>query len=111
MAEVVLGDDGKALAKGWSGQPVWGLAIGLADNLPKGKLLDAPTGGGFLAAQMAERGFQVSGADMLAELWRFPRYPFCAADLDEGLPFRDDAFDVAMHVGSLQYLENPTAVM
>lgn len=108
---MVLDAEGKPLARGWSGQPVWDLAIRLAESVPPGKLLDAPSGGGYLAAQLAERGFQIAGADMLPELWRFPQYPFCAADMDRPLPFCDGAFDYVLHVGSLAYMENPTALM
>ena len=111
MAKMVLGEDGKPLAKGWSGQPVWDIAIGLADNLPKGRLLDAPSGGGYLAVQMAERGFEIAGVDLLAELWKFPQYPFCAADMDHPLPFCDEAFNTILHVGALQHLENPAAAI
>ena len=51
MAKEVLGADEKPLAKGWSGQPVWDLAIGLAASIPTGgKLLDAPSGGGYQAS-------------------------------------------------------------
>jgi SAM-dependent methyltransferase len=111
MSKTVLDAQGKPLAKGWSGQPVWDLAMRLAEGIPPGKLLDAPSGGGYLAAQLAERGFTVAGTDILAELWQFPQYPFCAADMDRPLPFRDGAFDAILHVGALAHMENQTAIM
>jgi SAM-dependent methyltransferase len=81
------------------------------EGVPAGKLLDAPSGGGYLAAQMAERGFQVSGVDIVRDLWQFPQYPFCCVDMDHPLPFRDGSFDSILHVGSLAHIENPAALM
>jgi SAM-dependent methyltransferase len=101
----------KPLAKGWSGQPVWDLALALTEGLPTGRLLDAPSGGGYLAAQFAQRGFEVVGVDILPELWQFPDLPFTRADMDEPLPFDPGRFDVAMHVGGLAHLENPSAIL
>ncbi|MCS6775639.1 MAG: class I SAM-dependent methyltransferase, partial [Chloroherpetonaceae bacterium] len=70
-----------------------------------------PSGGGYLAAQLAERGFQVVGADLVRDLWQFPQYPFLCADLDAPLPFQPESFDVVLHVGGLAHLENPAAII
>lgn len=101
----------KPLAKGWSGQPIWDLAHAITQGVPPGKLLDAPSGGGYLAQQFAERGFDVTGVDILPELWQFPELKFVAADMDEPLPFPDGDFDVVMHVGGLAHMENPSALI
>ncbi|HZP83984.1 MAG TPA: class I SAM-dependent methyltransferase [Chthonomonadaceae bacterium] len=102
--------EAKPLARGWSGQPIWDLALKLVAEMPGGRLLDAPSGGGYLSVQLAERGFQVVGVDMIAELWQFPEMPFVCADLDSPLPFAPDSFDVILHVGGLGYMENPSAL-
>jgi SAM-dependent methyltransferase len=103
--------DKKGLAKGWSGQKIWDISHALAKDIPGGRLLDAPSGGGYLAAQFAEKGFQVVGADIVGDLWQFPQYPFVCADMDHPLPFQPDSFDVLLHVGSLAYFENPCALL
>jgi SAM-dependent methyltransferase len=103
--------EARPLAKGWSGQPVWDLTLRLVENEKPGRLLDAPSGGGYLAAQMAERGFQVVGIDLVRDLWQFPQYPFVCADMDEPLPFQSESFDLLLHVGSLAHLENPAAIL
>jgi SAM-dependent methyltransferase len=111
MTQFTNDEYGRPLAIGWSGQGVWDLAINLIKDLPGGVLLDAPSGGGYLADQLAQRGFQVIGADIVRELWQFPQYPFICADMDAPLPFRNGSLDVVMHVGGIAHLENPAATL
>ena len=111
MAETVKDSEGRPLAKGWSGQPVWDLAMRLVENEKPGRLLDAPAGGGYLAAQLATRGFQIAGMDLVRDLWQFPQHPFVCADMDAPMPFQTGSFDVALHVGGLAYMENVPALM
>lgn len=101
----------KYAARGWSGQPIWDIALDLLQEAPRGRLLDAPSGGGYLADQLAERGFQVVGADIVRELWQFPEYPFVCADLNCPFPFQDGSFDVLAHVGGIAHFENPSALL
>jgi SAM-dependent methyltransferase len=80
-------------------------------DIPQGRLLDASAGGGYLAEQLAQKGFHVSGIEMVRDLWQYPQYPFVCADLDAPLPFQDKSFDAVVHVGSLSYLESPVRVL
>lgn len=111
MMSTTLEKQEKPLAKGWSGQPVWDLAHAITQGVLPGRLLDAPAGGGYLAEQFAQRGFEVTGTDLRADLWQFPALPFVQADLDAPLPFEAGEFDVILHVGSLSYMENPNALV
>src|SRR5262249_32831335 len=77
---------------------------------PSGKLLEVAAGGGFLAAQLAERGFEVMGSD-LVDQWQFPHIPFRCADLDEPLPFESDVFDTIVWTEGIGYVENSNGVL
>lgn len=111
MAKTKTDAEGKPLATGWSGQYVWDIAMELVEGVPTGRLLDTACGGGYTTAQFAERGFEVVGTDLIADLWRFPQYHFCAADMDDPLPFQSEAFDVVCHIGALAHMENPSEII
>src|SRR5262245_45174085 len=100
----------KSAVVGASGQPVWDLALGLLRDVPAGRLLDAGAGGGALAARLVERGFQVTGLD-LVDQWQFPEIPFVPGDLDDPLPFEAGSFEVVTWVEGLGYVEGPSAVL
>ena len=93
--------------RGAAGEGVWNLAVDLLSSVQPGRLLEAAAGGGYLAAQLAERGFQVVGADMVDQ-WQFPTIPLVHTDLDEALPFGPNTFDAAILVEAMGYLENPS---
>ena len=90
---------------GASGSLIWGMAHELLDGIPKGALLEVAAGGGFLSSELVQKGFDVTGSD-LVDQWRFPEIPFICADLDLPLPFDDSAFDVIVFTEGLGYVEN-----
>jgi SAM-dependent methyltransferase len=81
--------------------------LDLLSSIPPGRLLEAAAGGGYLSDQLARRGFEVTGLDVVDQ-WQFPRIPFVVADLDQPLPFEADTFDAAALVEALGYLESPS---
>ena len=95
---------------GASGDGVWDLALELASDLPKGRLLELAVGGGFLAAKLTERGFDVVGMDLGVQ-WTRTDIPFIRADLDSPLPFSAASFDTVVFTEGLGYIENSSALM
>lgn len=75
------------------------------------RVLDAGCGAGHLAAELAERGADVVGADVSREMVsyareRVPAGEFAQADLGQGLPFADDAFDGVASSLAFHYIED-----
>lgn len=95
---------------GASGKRIWNLATELIEPARRGKLLEVAAGGGFLAADLAKKGFEVTGSDFVNQ-WQCPEIPFVAVDLDEALPFEDQAFDAVMFTEAIGYIENPCATI
>jgi SAM-dependent methyltransferase len=95
---------------GAAGQPVWDLALDLLSAERGGDLLETAAGGGFLATQLQDRGFRVTGSD-LVDQWQFPDIPFVQADLDEPLPLPDTSFDAALCIEGIGFVESPMHLM
>ncbi len=78
----------------------------LAD-IPRGRLLDVPTGEGALAQRLSDLGFEVESADLYPEIFKLRGKSVSRADLDAELPFADGSFDCAVCVEGLEHIENP----
>ncbi len=76
-------------------------------DLPRGRLLDVPTGEGALAKRLGDLGFEVECADLYPEIFKLPGKTATRADLDRELPFADGSFDYAVCVEGLEHIENP----
>lgn len=74
-------------------------------RLKQGRVLDAGSGGNAIAGRLSEMGFDVFSLD-LYETPEIRGGRFVRADLNNGLPFTDGAFDYVLCSESLQYLEN-----
>ncbi|MBN3037059.1 MAG: methyltransferase domain-containing protein [Candidatus Diapherotrites archaeon] len=71
------------------------------------KILDAGAGEGRLSVELKKRGFDVSACDILLEN-RFPQdIEYKRADLNEGIPYPDNYFDVVTCVELVEHLEDP----
>jgi SAM-dependent methyltransferase len=80
------------------------------------RLLDVGCGGGFALLLAAGRGAVVSGLDAAAPLLdiareRVPGASLTTADLEEPLPYPEDAFDVVTSFNSVQYAADPVAAL
>jgi ubiquinone/menaquinone biosynthesis C-methylase UbiE len=91
-------------------EPLWNAVLDAARVGPATRLLDAGCGAGGAAVLAAQRGAEVFGIDVSANLItiahrRLPRADFRVAELED-LPFPDGGFDAAVAVNSLQYVSN-----
>ncbi len=75
-------------------------------GMPKGKLLDFPTGSGSLAWRLQNEGFLVTAADAVPEAFKNPEIEIVRADLNHAFPFESDSFDYACFVEGPEHVEN-----
>jgi SAM-dependent methyltransferase len=85
-------------------------ALAVADALPRGRALDVPCGTGRMAEALSRLGFAAFGGDLNAAGHR-GRAPFCALDLERGLPYVDDAFGFVYCGDGIEHLENHFSVL
>ncbi len=82
--------------------------------LPAGRVLDVGCGTGALAQRLAERGYEVVGADPsegMLEIMRARRPDLEAVQAGgEDLPFAADEFDLVLTVAALHHVALPEAV-
>jgi ubiquinone/menaquinone biosynthesis C-methylase UbiE len=97
----------KAQAAPLAHQAIHDTVIGILEKLPRGTLLDVPTGEGALAARLIEAGFEVSCCDLYPEIFRLEDVEIHEGDLDAELPFADQSFDYVTCLEGLEHIENP----
>ena len=82
-----------------------------------GEALDAGMGGGRLVAALAERGWEMSGADLSAGMVALARarLPAAVSRLVEAplerLPFAEGSFDLVIATGVIEYAEDPARAL
>ena len=90
----------------------------LSLKLPEGsKCLELGCGGGQNAIKYVDLGLNVHGIDSSEELLKtanelassIPNLSFSNVDLNQKTPFEDEAFDLVVVVGTLQYLMEPSS--
>jgi SAM-dependent methyltransferase len=79
----------------------------ILDTLPRGRLLDAPSGRGALSAAAATLGFTVTACDIKPDVFAVPSICCERVDLQEALPYADGEFDVVVCVEGIEHVENP----
>jgi 2-polyprenyl-3-methyl-5-hydroxy-6-metoxy-1,4-benzoquinol methylase len=82
----------------------------LIDDVPPGRVLDAPCGPGLLSEALRQLGHQVTAGDLRADGFVPGDIPFFAMDLDAKFPFDDCAFDLVICGDGIEHLENPFAL-
>ncbi|MBK6748889.1 MAG: class I SAM-dependent methyltransferase [Pyrinomonadaceae bacterium] len=75
--------------------------------MPRGRLLDVPSGRGALAEGLIKMGFEVSCADLYPEIFQLENVEILKGDLDGKLPYKDDSFDYIVCIEGLEHIENP----
>lgn len=78
----------------------------IISDMPRGSLLDFPSGTGSLAWRLSNEGFQVSAADIAPEAFVNPEIEVMPADLNAIFPFEDSRFDYACFVEGPEHVEN-----
>jgi 2-polyprenyl-3-methyl-5-hydroxy-6-metoxy-1,4-benzoquinol methylase len=78
----------------------------LLARTPPGSVVDAPCGGGALAARMSQAGYAVIGLD-IDPLDTGGKFEFRRADLSAPLPLPDGAVDTVVSVEGIEHLERP----
>lgn len=76
------------------------------EGRPLGRVLDAPCGPGLLSETLRRLGHNVTAVDLDDDLDPHPDIDFRALDLDEPLPFSDQAFDVVICGDGIEHMEN-----
>jgi ubiquinone/menaquinone biosynthesis C-methylase UbiE len=104
---VIKTNDGQSTAMPMAHQAVHDTVVSVLQDLPPGKLLDAPAGEGALAARLIEIGFEVQCCDLYPEIFRLPNVEVKQGDLSATLPYPDAAFDYVTCVEGLEHIENP----
>jgi SAM-dependent methyltransferase len=79
----------------------------LLEKEKRGILLDAPAGLGELSFLFKEKGFDVMAGDIDENIVKAKNFDFKKFDLNQRLPFEDEAFDYVVNVEGLEHLENP----
>jgi SAM-dependent methyltransferase len=75
--------------------------------LPRGTLLDCPTGEGALAEQLVASGFAVQSCDLYAELFRLDDVEIKSGDLSGILPYSSNSFDYITSLDGLEHIDSP----
>jgi SAM-dependent methyltransferase len=75
------------------------------------RVLDAPCGAGALAAALLAAGYDVHGADVVADAAPILGDRFLMADFAGGLPAADASFDLVLSIEGIEHLENPYAFL
>ena len=91
-----------------SGRDCLNRVVEICRNLPKGKLLDIPSGAGALAVRLAELKFEVSCADIDSGLFKANDLPFKVENLNMKLSYSNESFDMITCVAGLQRIANVT---
>ncbi len=79
----------------------------LFDELPRGRVLDVPSGEGALALRLSDLGFEVSCCDLYPQIFKLENVENKRGDLDSELPYDDGTFDFVVCVEGLEHIENP----
>lgn len=75
--------------------------------MPRGRLLDVPSGRGAFAESLINMGFEVSCADLYPEIFQLEGVENLKGDLDGTMPYGDASFDYIVCVEGLEHIENP----
>lgn len=70
------------------------------------RVLDVGAGSGYLSRLLKQRGFAPEASDLDAERFLAHEIPFTPANLETGLPYPDDTFDLTVSVEVAEHVPN-----
>jgi len=86
--------------------------IEILEDEPRVKLLELGTGGGSLAKQIKDKGFEVMTQDIDEGRFQYKHeIEFRQGDLNQGLPFEDRSFGCVVILEVIEHLQNPYFVL
>jgi len=97
----------RSAAEPMAHQAIHDTVVALLEELPRGALLDVPSGQGALAARLIEAGFDVRCCDLYPEIFRLDGVDIQQGNLDAELPFAEQSFDYLTCLEGLEHIENP----
>lgn len=100
MAEIIDGIRA-ATSKGTTGK-----ILSLVASRPAGRILDAPAGRGALSKQLKKTQHQTTALNLDDQGFEADNVPLVHGDLNQVLPFDDNAFDYVTCVDGIEHLEN-----
>ena len=72
-------------------------------------ILDVPCGAGAFSNRLSETGANVTAVDISqVESFQFDTNKLVIQDINDGLPFKDQTFDVIISIEGIEHLENPS---
>jgi SAM-dependent methyltransferase len=78
----------------------------ILDTLPRGRVLDVPSGEGKLSYLMHKKGFEVCAGDIDQNVFKIPNIPFMKIDLNRQFPIKDSSFDSVVCIEGIEHIEN-----
>lgn len=79
----------------------------ILQGLPRGLVLDCPTGEGALAEDLIREGFELRCCDLYPELFRLDGVDIRGGDLAGTLPYPDHSFDYIVSLDGLEHIDSP----
>lgn len=80
--------------------------LSLLDEMPRGRVLDVPSGPGYLLKDLKERGFTGVAGEIDKDLHSLSDLEYTQVDMSQALPFEDASFDYVTSVEGIEHIEN-----
>jgi SAM-dependent methyltransferase len=81
--------------------------LSILKPLPRGLVLDCPTGEGALAQDLIREGFELRCCDLYSELFRLDGVEIKRGDLSGTLPYSSGSFDYITSLDGLEHIDSP----